>query len=112
LIIQDIKRATRKHYLSEEKILIAMEGLRREDSIAELCHRQCNTHRIATTHLVQHSTPSSISLVHIYSGIKMKHRLLEVLHWALNVASTCALFLSSRLFPCFTLMALSKKLLA
>jgi len=36
-IVKDIKRATRKHYSSEEKIRIVLDGLRGEDSIAELC---------------------------------------------------------------------------
>jgi putative transposase len=39
-IVKDIKRATRKHYSSEEKIRIVLDGLRGEDSIAELCHRE------------------------------------------------------------------------
>ena len=37
-IVKDIKRATRKQYSSEEKI---KNGLRGEDSIAELCRREC-----------------------------------------------------------------------
>jgi hypothetical protein len=36
-IVKDIKRATRKQYSSEEKIRIVFDGLRGEDSIAELC---------------------------------------------------------------------------
>jgi len=36
-IVKDIKRATRNHYSSEEKIRIVLDGLRGEDSIAELC---------------------------------------------------------------------------
>ena len=36
-IVKDIKRATRKHYSSEEKIRVVLDGLRGEDSIAELC---------------------------------------------------------------------------
>ena len=32
--------ATRKHYSAEEKIRIVLEGLRGEDSIAELCRRE------------------------------------------------------------------------
>ena len=36
-MLKDIKRATRKHYSSEEKIRIVLDGLRGEDSIAELC---------------------------------------------------------------------------
>lgn len=39
-IVKDIKRATRKHYSSEEKIRIVLDGLRSEDSIAELCRRE------------------------------------------------------------------------
>ena len=35
-IVKDIKRATRKQYSSEEKIRIVLDGLRGEDSIAEL----------------------------------------------------------------------------
>ena len=33
---KDIRRATRKHYSAEDKIRIVLEGLRGEDSIAEL----------------------------------------------------------------------------
>ena len=39
-IVKDIKRATRKHYSSEEKIRIVLDGLRGEDSIAVLCRRE------------------------------------------------------------------------
>ena len=39
-IIQDIKRKTRKQYSAEEKIRIVLDGLRGEDSIAELCRRE------------------------------------------------------------------------
>ena len=38
-IIQDIKRNTRKQYGAEEKIRIVLDGLRGEDSIAELVIR-------------------------------------------------------------------------
>ena len=38
--VQGIRRATRKHYSVEEKIRIVLEGLRGEDSIAELCRRE------------------------------------------------------------------------
>ena len=36
-VVTDIRRATRKQYGAEEKIRIVLEGLRGEDSIAELC---------------------------------------------------------------------------
>ncbi len=39
-IVKDIRRATRKHYSAEEKIRIILDGLRGEDSIAELCRRE------------------------------------------------------------------------
>ena len=39
-IIRDIKRKTRKQYGAEEKIRIVLDGLRGEDSIAELCRRE------------------------------------------------------------------------
>lgn len=39
-IVKDIKRATRKQYSSEEKIRIALDGLRGEDRIAQLCRRE------------------------------------------------------------------------
>ena len=38
--VRDIRRATRKHYSAEEKIRIVLEGLRGEDTIAELCRRE------------------------------------------------------------------------
>lgn len=39
-IVKDIKRATRKQYSAEEKNRIVLDGLRDEDSIAELCRRE------------------------------------------------------------------------
>ena len=39
-VVKDIRRATRKQYSAEEKIGIVLEGLRGEDSIAELCRRE------------------------------------------------------------------------
>jgi transposase len=39
-VIKDIRRATRRHFSAEEKIRIVLEGLRGEDSIAELCRRE------------------------------------------------------------------------
>ena len=38
--MKDIRRATRKQYSAEEKIRIVLEGLRGDDSIAELCRRE------------------------------------------------------------------------
>ena len=39
-MVRDIRRATRRHHSAEEKIRIVLEGLRGEDSIAELCRRE------------------------------------------------------------------------
>jgi transposase len=39
-VVKEIRRATRKYHSAEEKIRIVLEGLRGEDSIAELCRRE------------------------------------------------------------------------
>ena len=39
-VMKDIRRATRRHFTAEDKIRIVLEGLRGEDSIAELCRRE------------------------------------------------------------------------
>ena len=38
--VRDIRRATRTNYSAKEKIRIVLEGLRGEDSIAELCPKE------------------------------------------------------------------------
>jgi transposase-like protein len=38
--VRDIRRATRRHHSAEEKIRMVLEGLRGEDSIAELCRKE------------------------------------------------------------------------
>lgn len=38
--VRDIKRATRRHFSSEDKIRIVIAGLRGEDSIADLCRKE------------------------------------------------------------------------
>src|SRR5262245_10393673 len=39
-IVKDIRRMTRRKFSAEEKIRIVLEGLRGEESIAELCRRE------------------------------------------------------------------------
>jgi transposase len=39
-VVRDIRRATRRRFSAEEKIRIVLDGLRGEDSIAELCRRE------------------------------------------------------------------------
>jgi transposase len=38
--VKEIRRKTRRKFSSEEKIRIVLDGLRGEDSIAELCRRE------------------------------------------------------------------------
>jgi transposase len=39
-VVKDVRRATRRQFSAEEKIRIVLEGLRGEESIAELCRRE------------------------------------------------------------------------
>jgi transposase len=38
--VRDIRRATRRKFSAEEKIRIVLEGLRSEETIAELCRKE------------------------------------------------------------------------
>jgi transposase len=39
-VVKDIRRATRRHFSTEDKIRIVLDGLRGDDSIAELCRKE------------------------------------------------------------------------
>ena len=39
-VVKEIRRVTRRQFSAEEKIRIVLEGLRGEESIAELCRRE------------------------------------------------------------------------
>ena len=39
-VVKDIRRSTRRHFSAEDKIRIVIDGLRGEDSIAELCRKE------------------------------------------------------------------------
>ena len=39
-VVREIKRKTRKRYSAEEKIRVVLEGLKGEESIAEICRRE------------------------------------------------------------------------
>ncbi len=45
--VRNIRRNSRKKYSGEEKIRIVLEGLRGEETIAELCRRE-GTARVST----------------------------------------------------------------
>ena len=44
--VKAIRRATRRQYAAEEKIRMVLEGLRGEESIAELCRREQINHNL------------------------------------------------------------------
>lgn len=48
-VVKDIRRATRRHFSAEDKIRIVLDGLRGEDSIAELCRREGIAQRLYYT---------------------------------------------------------------
>lgn len=39
-MVKDIRRQTRRHFLAKDKVRIVLDGLRGEDSIAELCRTE------------------------------------------------------------------------
>ena len=39
-VVKNIRRRTRRHFSAEDKIRIVLEGLRGDDSIAELCRKE------------------------------------------------------------------------
>ena len=65
--VRDISRATRRHYSAEEKIRFELEGLRGEDSIAELCRRVNDTHDIIMAGLqpVSHQYAESHAIIFV-----------------------------------------------
>ena len=98
--VRDIRRATRRHYSPEEKIRIVLEGLRGEDSIAELCRREGinsnvyyrwskefleagkkrlagDTAREATSDEVKHLRSEATTLKETVAELLMENRLLK-----------------------------------
>jgi transposase-like protein len=60
--IKDIRRATRRHFSAEERIRVVLEGLRGEESIAELCRREGIARRCTTAGRRSSSRPGKGSL--------------------------------------------------
>jgi transposase len=99
-VVKDIRRATRKQYSAEEKIRIVLEGLRGEDSIAELCRREGinqnlyyrwskefleagrkrlagDTAREATSEEVQSLRREAVALKEVVAELTLENRLLK-----------------------------------
>jgi len=99
-IVRDIRRATRKQYSAEEKIRIVLEGLRGEESIAELCRKEGinqnlyyrwskefleagkkrlsgDTVREATSNEVKGLRQETVSLKEVVAELLMENRLLK-----------------------------------
>jgi transposase len=55
--VRDIRRATRRYHSAEEKIRIVLEGLRGEDSIAELCRKEGINQNLYYRWFREHSRP-------------------------------------------------------
>lgn len=99
-LVKAINRSTRRKYSAEEKIRIVLEGLRGEDSIAELCRREGlnqnvyyrwskefleagkqrlsgNTQREATTDEVSELKKENHQLKHVLADMVLKNTVLK-----------------------------------
>ena len=99
-VVKDIRRATRRQFSAEEKIRIVLEGLRGEDSIAELCRREGinqnlyyrwskdfleagkkrlagDTAREATSDEVKHLRSEALALKEAVADLTLDNRLLK-----------------------------------
>lgn len=99
-VVREIRRKTRRKFSAEEKIRIVLEGLRGENSIAELCRReglnpnqyyrwskefleagkkrlQGDTAREATSNEVTELRSENEQLKQLFAELSLKHRLLK-----------------------------------
>ncbi len=99
-VVKDIRRATRRQFGAEERIRIVLEGLRGEDSIAELCRREGinqnlyyrwskdfleagkkrlagDTAREATSDEVRHLRSEALALKEAVADLTLDNRLLK-----------------------------------
>jgi len=99
-VIKDIRRATRRHFSAEDKIRIVLDGLRGEDSIAELCRKEGiaqslyytwskefmeagkrrlagDTARAATGDEVKHQRQEAAALKEVVADLMLENRLLK-----------------------------------
>lgn len=98
--MKDIRRATRRHFSAEDKIRIVLEGLRGDDSIAELRRKEsiaqslyytwskefmeagkrrlaCDTARAATTDDVKDLRRETGALKECFGDLTLENRLLK-----------------------------------
>ena len=81
-VVKDIRRQTRRHFSAEDKIRIVLDGLRGEDSIAELCRKEdiaqsLYTARAATTGEVQDLRREARALKECVADLTLENRLLK-----------------------------------
>jgi len=99
-VVREIKRRTRRKFNSEEKIRIVLEGLRGEESIAEICRRegihqnlyykwsknfleagkkrlQGDTKREADSKEVDNLKKENTQLKHVVAELHLKNRVLK-----------------------------------
>ena len=83
-VVKNIRRATRRHFSAEDKIRIVLEGLRGEDSIAELCFVEAgkkrlagDTARAATSDEVKELRREAGALKEVVAELTLENRLLK-----------------------------------
>ena len=99
-VVREVRRKTRRKFSSEEKIRIVLEGLRGEESIAELCRREGihanlyynwskefleagkkrlmgDTRREATSHEVKDLRGENNELKQLVAELSLKNRVLK-----------------------------------
>ena len=99
-IVREIKRKTRRKFSAEEKIRIVLEGLRGEETIAELCRREGispnlyynwskefleagkrrltgNTKRQADSSEVRHLRSENSQLKHLVADLSLRNAVLK-----------------------------------
>jgi len=99
-VAKDIRRATRRHFSAEDNIRIVLDGLRGEDSIAEICRKEGiaqslyyvwsrefleagkrrlagDTARAATTDEVKTLRREALALKEVVADLTLENRLLK-----------------------------------
>ena len=77
-VVKDIRRATRRHFSAEDKIRIVLDGLRGEDSIAELCRKEGIAQSLYYTWSKEFMEAGECQDFRVWSGIMGKQGALYV----------------------------------